>query len=153
MTSQVTVLRADMRDIRPETIGAPVDTVVCNPPYRRGRSGRVNPNEQQALARHEIAITLPDIVAVSRRLLKTGGRMIVIYTASRIADLLWHMRAGRIEPKRLRTIHPEPGKDARLVLVEGAKNGRPGTVVLPPLIVYTGHGDYSEEVEAMFAPG
>jgi tRNA1Val (adenine37-N6)-methyltransferase len=132
-------------------VGAPVDTVVSNPPYRRGRSGRVNPDEERALARHEIAITLPDIVRVSRRLLKTGGRLIMIYTATRIADLLWHMRAERIEPKRLRTIHSHAGEKARLVLIEGTKDGGPGMVVSPPLIVYADRGGYSAEVQAMFA--
>lgn len=153
MTSRVTVVRGDMRDIRPRMVEAPVDTVVSNPPYRRGRSGRVNPDEERALARHEIAITLPDILRVSRSLLKTGGRFIVIYTANRIADLLWHMRNERIEPKRLRTVHSHAGKEARLVLIEGTKDGSPGMVVAPPLIVYSEHGGYSAEVQAMFAPG
>jgi tRNA1Val (adenine37-N6)-methyltransferase len=151
MASQVTILHADMRDIGPQMAGTPVDTVVSNPPYRRRRSGRVNPDEQRALARHELAITLPDIVRVSRRLLKTGGRLIMIYTASRIADLLWHMRAEHIEPKRLRTIHSHAGRDASLVLIEGAKDAGPGMAVSPPLIVYAGPGSYSEEVQAMFA--
>jgi len=153
MASQVTVLHADMRSIRPQMVGAPVDTVVCNPPYRCGYSGRVNPDEQRALARHELAITLPDIVGVSRRLLKTGGRLIMIYTASRIADLFWRMRAERIEPKRLRTIHSRAGRDARLVLIEGAKDAGPGMAVSPPLIVYADPGGYSAEVQTMFASG
>jgi tRNA1Val (adenine37-N6)-methyltransferase len=152
MASQVTVVRADMLDLRPQMVGAPVDTVVSNPPYRRGRSGRVNPDDQRALARHEIAVTLPDILRVSRRLLKTGGRFLAVYAADRIADLLWHMRAERIEPKRLRTIHSRAGKEARLVLVEGTRDGGPGMVVSPPLTVYADHGGYSPEVEAMFAP-
>lgn len=152
LTSRVTVLGVDMRAIRPQMVGAPVDTVVSNPPYRSGRSGRVNPNEQRALARHEIAVTLPDIVHVARRLLKRGGRLVMIYTASRLAELLWHLRAGRIEPKRLRSIHSRAGTDARLVLIEGTKDGRPGMVVVPPLVVYAGRGRYSAEVAAMFAP-
>jgi tRNA1Val (adenine37-N6)-methyltransferase len=153
MTSQVTVVRGDMRDIRPQRVGAPVDTVVSNPPYRRGRSGRVNPDEERALARHEIAVTLPDIVRVSRRLLKTGGRFVMIYTADRLADLLWHMRDERIEPKRLRSVHSHADKEAHWVLIEGTKDGGPGMVVSPPLIVYAGPGGYSAEVQAMFAPG
>jgi tRNA1Val (adenine37-N6)-methyltransferase len=153
MASQVTILHADMRDIRSQLFGTAVDTVVSNPPYRDGRSGRVNPNEQRALARHELTITLPEIVRVSRRLLRTGGRLIMIYTASRIADLFWHLRAERIEPKRMRLIYSHAGSDARLVLIEGVKDAGPGVAVSAPLIVYAGPGGYSEEVQAMFTSG
>ena len=73
LTSAVTVVCADMREIQFESVGAPVDIVVSNPPYRRSRSGRVNPNMQRALARHEIAITLSDVIRVSRRLLRPGA--------------------------------------------------------------------------------
>lgn len=150
MASRVKVVCADMRDIRPERVGGPVDMVVSNPPYRRGRSGRVNPDRQRALARHEIAITLPEVVRVARKLLKTGGRFTVIYAAGRIAELLSHMRAERIEPKRLRNIHSSDGQDARLVLVEGVRDGGPGMVVSPALIVFDGDGQYTEEMQAMF---
>ena len=134
LTSAVTVVCADMREIQPESVGAPVDIVVSNPPYRRGRSGRVNPDMQRALARHEIAITLPDVIRASRRLLKTGGRLIMIYTAIRSAELLCQMRAERIEPKRLRSIHSSERHDASLVLVEGIREGGPGLAIAPPLI-------------------
>lgn len=150
MTSRVTVLCADMRDIDPERVGAPVDLVVSNPPYRRGRSGRVNPDMQRALARHEITITLPEVVRAARKLLKTGGRLTMIYAAGRTAELLSHMRAEHIEPKRLRSIHSSEGQDARLVLVEGIREGGPGMAVSPPLIVYDEEGHYTEEVQAMF---
>jgi tRNA1Val (adenine37-N6)-methyltransferase len=150
MTSRVTVLCADMRDIPPERVGAPVDRVVANPPYRRGRSGRVNPDMQRALARHEIAITLPEVARAAGKLLKTGGRFSMICAADRTAELLSHMRAERIEPKRLRSVHSMDGQDARLVLVEGIRDGGPGMAVSPPLIVYDREGHYTEEVQAMF---
>ena len=73
LASTVTIVCADMRAVAPESIGAPVDIVVSNPPYRRGRSGRINPDEQRALARHEIAVTLPDLTRISRRLLRNRG--------------------------------------------------------------------------------
>ena len=150
LTSAVTVVCADMRNVRPASVGAPVDIVVSNPPYRRGRSGRVNPDMQRALARHEIAVTLPDVIRVSRRLLKTGGRLIMIYTAVRSAELLCQMRAERIEPKRLRSIHSSDRHDASLVLVEGIREGRPGLAIAPPLTVYAGDGSYTPDVQAMF---
>lgn len=150
MAPRVTVLCADLRRIRLDRIGPPVDMVVANPPYRSGRSGRVNPEPQRALARHEIAVTLPDVVRAGRRLLKTGGRFIVVYAAQRMAELISCMRAERIEPKRLRSIHSSQGQEAHLVLVEGRRGGKTGIAVGPPLVVYGEDGHYTEEVQAMF---
>ena len=152
MHPQVTVLHADLRDIGPDAFAGPVDWVVSNPPYRRGRSGRVNPEPQRALARHEIAMTLPDLVGAARRLLRSGGRFVTIYTAERITDLLFQMRSALIEPKCLRSIHSGRQSMARLILVEGVKNGGPGVTVAPPLVLYHESGSYSEELQALFSP-
>jgi tRNA1Val (adenine37-N6)-methyltransferase len=152
MSPQVTILRADLRDIGTDAFGGPVDWVISNPPYRRGRSGRVNPEPERALARHEIAMTLTDLVAAARRLLKTGGRFVAVYPAERTTDLLFQMRSERIEPKCLRSIHSGRQSKARLVLVEGVKNGRPGVTVAPSLVIYNENGSYSEELQTLFAP-
>jgi tRNA1Val (adenine37-N6)-methyltransferase len=152
MQPGVSILNADLRDIGADAFGGPVDWIVSNPPYRRGHSGRINPNAQRALARHEIAMTLPDLVAAARRLLKTGGRFVAIYSAERIADLLFHMRSEHIEPKRLQSIHSERQSEARLILVEGVKNGGPGAVLPPPLMIYDEKGGYSKEMRQLISP-
>jgi tRNA1Val (adenine37-N6)-methyltransferase len=152
MESRVTVIGADLRDISAGTFGGPVDWVVSNPPYRRSRSGRVNPNTERALARHEIAMTLPDLIGAARRVLKTGGRLVAIYAAERTAELLSQMRLEHIEPKYLRSIHSDRRSNARLILVEGVKDGGPDVVLPPPLILYDENGDYSEEARSLISP-
>ena len=152
MDPWVDVLNADLRDIRAGAFGGPVDWVVSNPPYRRGRSGRVNPESERAIARHEIAMTLPDLVAAARRTLRTGGRLLVIYAAERITDLLCQMRREHIEPKRLRSIHSDARSPARLILVEGVKNAGPGVTLAAPLIVYEEDGAYTPEIRRLLSP-
>jgi tRNA1Val (adenine37-N6)-methyltransferase len=152
-SDRVTIQRADMRQLGPESFNGPVDRVVANPPYRRARSGRINPDEQRALARHEIAITLPELLETVKRILKTGGRFHIIYSAERTAELLGCMRAEGIEPKRLRSIHSTAGENARLVLVEGIRAGRSGLTVSPPLVMYDGGGNYSAEVQSLLRGG
>ncbi|MGD8369325.1 MAG: tRNA1(Val) (adenine(37)-N6)-methyltransferase [Desulfobacterales bacterium] len=146
---RIAVVVADLRRARAEELHGPFDLAVCNPPYRRGRSGRINPNTQKAIARHEIEARLADVVAASRRLLKRSGRMTVIYPAERTADLLWEMRAGQIEPKSVRTIHSRSGEAAKLVFAEGVYGAGPGLTIEPPLAIYGPDGNYSPEVEAM----
>lgn len=152
MQERITILCQDMRKLRSKMIAGPVDLVVCNPPYRKSDSGRLNPDHQRAVARHEIKATLPDVVMAARRMLRTAGKFIVIYAAQRMVELLTQMHANEIEPKMLRSIHSGRDTAAKLVLVEGVKGGRPGTSVAPPLILYDENGDYTSEVLEMFEP-
>ena len=107
---------------------------------------------QRALARHEITVCLEDITQTVRRVLRTAGRFVTIYSAERLTDLLTHLRTTGIEPKSLRMIHSGAKTEAKLVLVEGIKGGRPGVKIGPPLIIYDEKGGYTQEVEEMFSP-
>jgi tRNA1Val (adenine37-N6)-methyltransferase len=129
-----------------------VDIVVSNPPYRKMDSGRINPNSQKAVARHEIKIKLEEMLTIAGRILRTAGKFYTIYPADRTIDLLSGMRKTGIEPKRIRTIHSNQGADAKLVLVEGTKGGGSGIKILAPLIIYKDQENYSNEVEKMFLP-
>ena len=148
----ITVLGADMKTMKPDMTAGPVDLVVCKPPYRRPGAGRINPDNQRAVARHELKANLQDVIVTARRMLKTAGRFVTIYTAERTADILCQMRIDSIEPKYFRTIHSNPGSEAKLILVEGIKGGNPGLKIAPPLIVYDQNGDYTDEVQQMFDP-
>jgi tRNA1Val (adenine37-N6)-methyltransferase len=126
------VLLADLR--RPPFRKPVADVVVCNPPYRRPGSGRVNPDLQRAIARHEIMASLNDILSAANAVLKPKGQVALIYPAARLADLLVRMRAYNFEPKRVQVVHPSIEEEAKRVLVEGARGGKGGMKILPPLI-------------------
>lgn len=150
METQVTILREDMKSLKSTMISGLVDLVVSNPPYRRSHSGRLNPDHQRAVARHEIAVTLSDLIATAKRMLRTAGRFVTIYSAERAAELLALMRSASLEPKILRSIHSNRQSDAKLILVEGKKNGRADMRIESSLILYDEDGNYTDEVEKMF---
>ena len=152
MQDRITILCQDMKDLKPNLIDGPVDLIVCNPPYRKSDSGRLNPDQQRAVARHEIKATLPDVIQTARRMLRTAGKLVMIYPAERITELFTQMHSNGIEPKLLRSIHSSQGTAAKLVLVEGTKGGRPGTSIAPPLTLYDDDGEYTPEVLRMFEP-
>jgi tRNA1Val (adenine37-N6)-methyltransferase len=150
MQNRIAVMRVDLKSLKPQQTCGPVDRVVCNPPYRRANSGRMNPVREKAIARHEIAVTLDDIVQTARRMLKTAGRLVLVHTAERLADIFPRLRSSGIEPKFLRTVHSTMVADARLILVEASKGARPGLTIRPPLVVFDADGEYTAEVAAMF---
>ncbi len=150
LDGRIVILHKDMKSLHPDMIGGPVDWVVSNPPYRYRNSGRVNPNAQKAIARHEISVSLEDVVGGAQRVLKTAGRLVTIYPAERLTDILGGMRCGGIEPKQVRMIHSHRSSGGNLVLVIGIKGANPGVKVMPPLYIYTQKGEYSREVQKMF---
>jgi tRNA1Val (adenine37-N6)-methyltransferase len=152
LTERVTIIRGDMKSLSIQAVSGPVDLVISNPPYRKGRSGRVNPHPQRAAARHEILATLQDVTAAAARLLGIGGRFAIVYPAERITDLLTNLRSAGIEPKNIQTVHAKSRDPARLVLLSGIKGGGPGAVVHEPLVIYQPDGAYTDRVQAMFDP-
>lgn len=110
------------------------DVVICNPPYRRKESGRVNPDPQRAIARHEILASLNDILDAARRILRVKGRLAMIYPATRLVDIFVRMRGYNLEPKRLRIVYPDLESEVKLVLIEASLEGREGLKILPPLL-------------------
>lgn len=125
------VIRGDVRRLPLKESSA--DVVLCNPPYRKKGSGRVNPDHQRAVARHEILLSLDDILHAARRLLRVKGRLAMIYPASRLVDIMVRMRGFGLEPKRLRILYPGTTSESKLVLIEASLGGRGGLKIMPPL--------------------
>jgi tRNA1Val (adenine37-N6)-methyltransferase len=135
---KIGVIRADIRQM--PMAPASIDVVICNPPYRKKDSGRVNPDRQRAIARHEILASLEDILNAARHVLRKEGSLAMIYPAERLADLMVKMRQYGMEPKRVRIIYPGMESEAKLAMVEAILGGRSGLKILPPLM---DQGEYS----------
>lgn len=126
------------------------DKITCNPPYMKKGTAVRNEIDTKSISRHEVMCTLDDIMRVSRELLVSKGRLFMIHRPSRLADILCAMRKYRVEPKRIRFIHPEVNKAPNLVLVEGMKDGGEELKFLPPLYVYNEDGTYTEEIDIIY---
>jgi tRNA1Val (adenine37-N6)-methyltransferase len=131
-TERMSVIMGDIRT--PPLSARCVDVVVCNPPYRRKESGRINPDNQRAIARHEILASLDDILGAAREMLRPKGRLAMIYPAERLTDLMTKLRTFDMEPKRLRIIYPGLAADAKLAMIEASLGGKAGLKVLSPLV-------------------
>lgn len=150
LDGRMEIRRGDVRC--PETLCGPqsFSAAVFNPPYRRLRSGRTNPDPEKAVARHEIQGTVSDFLTASVHALRPEGRVYAIYPAVRMIELIARMRECRIEPKRLRLVHSRLGGRGAFILVEGVKGGREGLNVAPPLFVYRDAGGYTPEMAEIF---
>jgi len=155
MSEQVAILCRDLRDLSSESsyskgLFGTVDYVISNPPYHPASSGRINPDPQKALARHELAMNLNDLVSTARKLLHAGGRFILIYPSERLTDAIYHMRLNEVEPKNITMVFSKANEIAKLVVVEGVRAGRPGIQAISSFTIYDSNGRYTPEMEKMF---
>ncbi|RJP85582.1 MAG: tRNA1(Val) (adenine(37)-N6)-methyltransferase [Desulfobacteraceae bacterium] len=135
MKDRVTLFHQDIRTVSPAHTAGPVDVVISNPPHIKKASGRKNPNPEVAIARHEIHVTLKDIIDAAERMLRPTGRLMMVYPAGRMPELIDCMRKSKIEPKTLTVVYTRPNLPARRILIEGVKGGRPGMTITQPRIV------------------
>ncbi len=149
ISDQVSIIEGDIKDAH-RLAGGVFDVVSVNPPYEKGDNERQSDNLFLAGARHELFCTLQDVCKSAGRTLKSGGKFFMIHRVARLEEIFNAMRAHRIAPKRLRFIHPAMGTEPNLVLIEGAKNGKSGIRVMPPLFVRDENGVYTKEINRIY---
>lgn len=143
---QIKVVQGDLREFHKEAGYGTFDAITVNPPYLPVPAGEQNINQHVAIARHEVLCTLEELFAACSRLVRTRGKIAMIHRPSRLVEIFCTMRLYRIEPKRLRFVHPRADAAANMVLIEGVRDGKPDVSLLPPLIVYESNGQYCKEL-------
>ena len=146
----IEVLSGDIRQIKTFLDPQAFDVVIFNPPYRKLNSGRINPDREKAVARHEIKGTLGDFLSAARHIVKESGCVYIIYPATRMAELFFRMRDCDIEPRRLRMVHSGRSSRAEFLLMEGKRGGGEELKVSEPLFIYEENGRYTGEMENVF---
>jgi tRNA1Val (adenine37-N6)-methyltransferase len=148
-------VRAICADLRHKKIAgiepASFDLVIANPPYRAISAGRENPNHGRRVARGESSATLADFVAAARRYARHRGRVAFVFTARRAAELISTLRAKKLEPKRIRFVHPRIAMPASVMIVEARVGGGIEVSIEPPLILYDRPGIYTNEARAILS--
>lgn len=141
---------ADLKDMNfLKTLGT-FDVLTVNPPYKLNNSGILNPDDNLAIARHEILCNLEDVIKAARRLLKDNGRMYMVHRPERLIDIFELMRKYKIEPKRVQMIQPNVNKAPNIVLVEGQRDGGAYLKWEAPLYVYNEDGTYTKEINKIY---
>lgn len=65
-----------------------VDVITVNPPYFKKGSGLAPEDVSRALARHEIATSLEEIIDVSSKILKPGGKLYMVHIKQREGEII-----------------------------------------------------------------
>lgn len=129
---------------------AQFDVVTSNPPYMNDAHGLKNPDLPKAIARHEILCTLEDVVREASRLLRPGGRFYMVHRPHRLIEIITALTSYKLEPKRMKMVHPYVDKEANMVLIEAVRGGRSMMKVEAPVVVYRETGVYTDEIYEIY---
>ena len=139
------IINSDLKNLKGKVEFGCNTLITCNPPYKATNAGLKNPDKVEMVARHEVACTLEDIIAVASKLLQTSGRLCMCHRPERLAELITLMSQYKIEPKRLRLVSQRKGEEPWLVLVEGRRCGNTGLRIEPTLYVEE-NGEFSPQM-------
>ena len=148
LEDKIKVVTGDIKDASKLFGASSFHVITTNPPYMIGTHGENSP--AKAKARHEGLCTLDDILRESARLLVPGGRFYMVHRPFRLAEIMSKMVEYRIEPKRMRFVHPFIDKEPNMVLIEGLRGGKSRVTIEKPLIVYKEQGVYTDEIYEVY---
>lgn len=144
LEDRIDIVTGDIKEAAELFRPAFFDVITTNPPYMLADHGMRNPDDAKAIARHEILCTLDDILRESMRLMQDKSRFYMIHRPFRLTEIMIKMHEYKIEPKRIRFIHPYIDKEPAMVLIEGVRGAKPRVTVEPPFIIYDRRGTQEE---------
>ena len=104
--------------------GTRVDVVLVNPPYFTNASK--SDNSQIDIATHERTTTLAKICETSAKLLKHGGKLFMVHSAERFAQICHELIKNKLQPKHAMFVRPTQAKPYSVVLIEATKGAKEG---------------------------
>ncbi|VVS92084.1 tRNA1(Val) (adenine(37)-N6)-methyltransferase [Desulfoluna spongiiphila] len=148
-SDRATIHRADIRQCREPYPGGPFDLVISNPPYTPLGRGRLNPLDQKAIARHEVSLSLSQLLDAAALNLSPTGTFHLVYPADRCEEVLAAAQQKKLYPRRLRMVCSHAGAPPKRLLLSFGRTPAP-LLTLPPLTVHENDGSMTDEVDKMF---
>lgn len=150
LEERIDIINEDLKNIETLLKVNSIDIVISNPPYMHPQGGLKNPKDLKAISRHEIRCTLEDVIKTASRLLRHNGHFYLVHRPHRLVDIMCLCRNYKLEPKKLRFVHPNRNKKPNLLLLKCIKAAKPELKFLDPLYIYNEDGSYTDEVYEIY---
>lgn len=126
------------------------DAVLMNPPFNDAARHRASPDPARAAAHVAGGETLEAWIHASRRLLKSGGALTLIWRADGLPQVLAALGRG-FGGLSILPVHADAVSPAIRILIRAVKGGRTPTRVLPGLLLKDESGLPNKQVAKMLA--
>lgn len=138
LESQINIVNDNLTNALEYLLPESVDAVTCNPPYFKFDKNKslINDDEEKAIARHEIAMNLDDLMTSAKYILKNKAPLYIVHRCDRLEEILECLDRYNFKVKKLQFIYASFKKEAIMVLIKATKNGKSGSLkVMPPIDV------------------
>lgn len=131
---QIKIVNANLKDTFEYILPESVDIVTCNPPYFKcSENSIINKEQEKAIARHEIEMSLEDLMISSKYILKNKGTLYLVHRPVRLQEIMSLFNKYNFAIKKIQFIYTSFEKESIMVLIKAVKNGAIGMKILPPL--------------------
>jgi tRNA1(Val) A37 N6-methylase TrmN6 len=127
-----------------------VDVVLMNPPFNDAGRHRTSPDKVREIAHVATATTLQGWVHAARRILKSNGKLVLIWRADGIAEVLQALDRG-FGSVEILPVHADVSVSAIRILVRATKGGRAPTRMHASLLLNDESGVPNKEVQEILA--
>jgi tRNA1(Val) A37 N6-methylase TrmN6 len=126
------------------------DVVLMNPPFNDLRRHRSSPDKSREVAHVADAATLENWVHAARRILKSGGVLMLIWRADELGEVLAALDRG-FGSLAILPVHGDPATPAIRVLIRAVKAGRGPTQIYAGLMLNDAPGLPNKRVQEILA--
>ena len=130
---RIQIIHENICNVSPTRTKGLVDIVISNPPYMKKGQGRLNANEQKALARHEISLDIKTVCQRAHDLLRKTGDIYIIFPFQRQKDLIDTLEACGFHSVSILRIHGTEDKPPIRILIHAKKKMQSKSILKPPI--------------------
>ena len=128
------------------------DHAFGNPPWHVP-AATPSPTARRGLATHEGTLLLEGWITALRAALRPGGSLTLIVLAGQASRVLAGLHATGCGRITLVPLWPKPGRDAKLLLVQGYAGRRDPDRVTPGLVLHDADGQFSAGAQSLLRNG
>ena len=108
-------------DIREYRKSNHFDVIISNPPYMDDNGKKINENEHKAISRHEIKLSLNELISNAKRLLKPIGLLFFIHRTHRLVEIIKALDKNNFSIKKIIFIYSAQNNKSTMMFVEAVK--------------------------------
>ena len=114
-------IQFECMDIREYKNSNYFDVIISNPPYMNDNGKKINENEHKAISRHEIKLSLNELISNAKRLLKPIGLLYFIHRTHRLVEIIKALDKNNFSIKKIIFIYSAQNNKSTMMFVEAIK--------------------------------
>lgn len=130
LKDKIRIVNCNIKDFRERNS---YDVVMSNPPYMTVDGKNINDNISKSIARHEIELTLRELIVNAKKILKPRGSFYMVHRSHRISEIICELANCDFTLERLKFVYHSAGEVSNLVLIKAVKGRKVICSVEPPL--------------------